>query len=202
MHKHRILLLTIIVCGAFALALAQKKPREVERKVPPQGNASAEQNKATARRVFDELYTQGRFGEANQVYAPNCKVQFGNRSVSLDQGISEARGWKSAAPDLVMTANQITANGDVVTVNWTARGTHTGQGHGLKPTGKHILMHGRSVFRFANGKIVEATTDEYRDELFRQLGVPKTTASIVDATEKLVSAVRQLLPDPLYASLQ
>src|SRR5215831_13291170 len=129
MHKHRILLLTIIVCGAFALALAQKKPREQERKVPPQGNASAEQNKATARRVFDELFTQGRFGEANQVYAPNCKFQFGGRSEGLSQAVSEGRGWKSAAPDLVMTANQITANGDEVTVNWTARGTHTGQGH-------------------------------------------------------------------------
>ena len=201
MQKHKILCLLLVVCLGSSV-LAQKKPRETERKAPGQANASAEQNKVTARRVFDELFTQGRFGEANQIYAPNCRVQFGGRSESLSQAINEARGWKSAAPDLVMTPNQITANGDVVTVNWTARGTHTGQGHGLKPTGKHVNMRGRSVFRFANGKIVEATTDEYQTELFRQLGVSKTTASMVDTTERLWAAVSRLFPNPLYASLQ
>src|SRR5262249_15075847 len=131
--KHKILYLLLFVCIA-GLALAQKKPREVQRQAP--AGASVEQNKATARRVFDELFTQGRFGEVNQIYAPNCKFQFGGRSEGLSQAVSEGRGWKSAAPDLVMTANQITANGEEVTVNWTARGTQTGQGHGLKPTGK------------------------------------------------------------------
>lgn len=201
MRKHRIFYLLLVVCIAgLTLAHAQKKPAQLERKAP--GGASAEQNKAAARRVFEELFTQGRFGEANQVYAPNCKVQFGGRSESLSQAINEARGWKSAAPDLVMHVNQISANGDVVIVNWTAQGTHTGQGNGLKPTGKRVNMRGRSEFRFANGKIVEANNTEYRDELFRQLGVSKTTASMVDTSEKLWAAVSKLFPDPLYASLR
>jgi len=189
---------------ALVIAHAQKKPATSARTAPAQvkPNVSSEQNKAAARRALEELFTQGRFGEVNQIYAPNCRVQFGGRSESLSQAVAEARGWKSAAPDLVMTANQITANGDEVIVNWTARGTHTGQGHGLKPTGKHVNMRGRSVFRFANGKIVEASTDEYQTELFRQLGVSKTTASMVDNTEKLWAAISQMFPDPLYASLR
>lgn len=199
MRKLKIFCLLLFVCIG-AMALAQKKPREAERKAPPQGN-TAEQNKAAARRVL-EAYTQGSFEEANQLYAPNCRIRFGSQSQSLGQAVSEARGWKSAAPDLVMTPNQITVNGDVVTVNWTARGTHTGLGNGLKPTGKHVNMRGTTEFRFANGKIVEAITTDYRSELFRQLGVSKTAASMIDTGQRLWSTVAQLFPDPLYASLQ
>src|SRR5215510_9210529 len=123
-------------------------------------------------------------------------------SAELNKAVAEGKGWKSAAPDLVMTADQISVNGDTVTVSWSARGTHTGQGHGLKPTGKRINMRGRSTFRVVDGKIVEAWNEEYRDELFRQLGVPKTAASMIDTSEKLWATVRQLFPDPLYASLQ
>lgn len=199
MRKQRILCLLLVV-SISGLAFAQKKPRENERQKPQA--ASPEQNKATARRVFEEIYSQGRFGEVNQIYAPNCKVTFGGRSQSLQEAVSEARGWKSAAPNLVMSVQQVSANGDVVTVNWLARGTHTGQGNGLKPTGKSVNMRGQTQFRFANGKIVEANTTEYRQELFRQLGVSKTAASMIDTSEKVLASLKQLFPDPLYASLQ
>ena len=201
MRKHTILFLTIMVCSALAVVSAQKKPAQQQRSAQRQAGPS-EQNKEVARRVFDDLFTQGRYGEIDQIYDRNCKVHFGNRTEGLSQAVAEGKGWRSAAPDLVMTANQISESGDKVTVHWTARGTHTGQGHGLKPTGKHILIHGASTFQIANGKIVEAWNDEYRDELFRQLGLPKTAASMVDTGQRLWSSVAQLFPDPLYASLQ
>src|SRR5262249_40489414 len=142
----------------LALAAAQKKT--VYKPLPNTANAakgsSPEQNKQVARRVFDDLLTAGRYGEVSQIYDSNAGIHFGGRTESLSQSVEEGKGWRSASPDLVMTANQITANGDTVTVNWTAHGTHTGQGHGLKPTGKHFMVHGQSTFRFANGKIVEA----------------------------------------------
>jgi predicted ester cyclase len=199
MHKMKVILL-LLICGAVTLAVAQKKPRERERQ--QNQTASAEQNKQVARRVFDDLFTGGRYNEINQIYDSNCVVHFGNRTERLSQAVDEGKGWRSAAPDLVMTANQITADGDMVNVNWTARGTHTGQGHGLKPTGKHILIHGTSRFRIVNGKIVEAWNSEYRDELFRQLGVPRTTASMLSTGLQLWASVSGFFPDPLYGSLQ
>lgn len=194
-------LLFMIICGALTLAGAQKKPSN-QRQLPQTQAASVEQNKAVARRVFDDLFTRGRYEQVNQVYDPNCIVHFGNRTERLNQAVEEGKGWRSAAPDLVMTADQVTANGDMVTVNWTARGTHTGQGHGLKPTGKRVQLRGTSRFRIANGKIVEAWNNEYRDELFHQLGVPKNTAALLSSGLQLLSEVRALFPDPLYASLQ
>ena len=198
--RKQVILSLVLVVSISGLAFGQKKPREYERQNPRA--ASPELNKATARRVLEEVYSQGRFGEVNQIYAPNCKVSFGGRSESLEQAVSEARGWKSAAPDLVMTVNQVSANGDVVTVSWTAHGTHSSQGNNLKATGKRFNVRGQTQFRFANGKIVEANTNEYRQELFRQLGVSKTAASMIDTSERLLATLKQLFPDPLYASLQ
>lgn len=197
MRKMRAILL-LLICGAVTLATAQKKPREHQQNP----TALGEHNKQIARRVFDDLFTGGRYGQIEEIYDKNCVVHFGNRTERLSQAVDEGKGWRSAAPDLVMTANQITADGDMVNVNWTARGTHTGQGHGLKPTGKRVQIHGTSRFRFANGKIVEAWNNEYRDELFHQLGVPKTTASMLSTGLQLWASVRGFFPDPLYGSLQ
>jgi len=190
-----------MVCGAFTLASAQKKPAQQQR--PAQRQAGPQnQNKLLARRVFEELTNQGRYGEVDQVFDRNCKVHFGNRTLGLSQAVAEGKGWKSAAPDLSMNVENVTENGDKVTVFWAARGTHTGQGLGAQPTRKQVSMRDRTVFLFKNGKIVEAWNSEYRQELFRQLGVSKTTASMFDTTEKLWAAAAQLFPDPLYASLQ
>ncbi|HJX84097.1 MAG TPA: ester cyclase, partial [Candidatus Angelobacter sp.] len=129
-------------------------------------------------------------------------VHFGNRSVGLQAAVAEGKGWRSAAPDLVMAINDISTNGDTVTVSWTAKGTHTGQGHGLKPTGKRFNMQGRSRFRVVNGKIVEAWNEEYRPELFRQLGVSKTQAFMFFTGERFLAAADPFIPDRFYASIQ
>lgn len=199
--KYRVLALTIIVCAAITAAPAQKRGRQQAEAQRESKQNSPEQNKATARRVFDDLFTRGNEGAVNEIYAKNCKFRFGNRTLGLGQAIAEGKGWRAAAPDLVMTPEQVSANGDVVTVSWIARGTHTRQGNGLKPTGKRINMRGRTEFRFANGKIVEANSEEYRTELFRQLGVSRTAASMMDNTEMVWATLAALFPDPLYAAL-
>jgi len=196
------------VCGGVAVVSAQKtKPgaQQPYKITPPaQREASAEENKRVARRVFDDLFTQGRYGEIDQIYSRDCKVHFGGRTERLDDSVTEGKGWRSAAPDLVMTADQVTVNGDMVTVAWSARGTHTGQGHGLKPTGKRINMRGRSEFRVANGKIVEAWNEDYRPELFRQLGVPKTQAWLFERGEDIWLAARDFFSreEPASTSIQ
>jgi predicted ester cyclase len=158
-----------------------------------------ERNKAVVRQLYEEVFSQGRYELLNQVFAPDAKVHFGARNVRLQESVSEGKGWRSAAPDLRMVVNNITANGDMVTVDWTAIGTHTGQGHGLKPSGKRVNMRGTSRFRVVNGKIVEAWNEEYRPELFRQLGVSKTQAFMFFTTEKVLAALDPIIPNRVYA---
>jgi predicted ester cyclase len=208
MRRYSMLVFALIICGGLTLTLAEQRnpqrPAPGPQARPGQTQANPEQNKLVARRVFDDLFTQGRYGEIDQIYDGNCKVHFGNRNLYLSEAVAEGKGWRSAAPDLVMTADQITVNGDMVNVVWSARGTHTGQGHGLKPTGKRISMRGTSRFHVVNGKIVEAWNSEYRDELFRQLGVSKTQAWLYEKGEDIWLAVHHFFfgPEPVSASVQ
>src|SRR5262249_5210891 len=195
MRGHRInyLILGLVLAVGLVLAFAQKKPADKERPIPPGHVASPELNKQVVRRVFDELFNQGRYDAINQIYASNCKVHFGSRNEALGQSVEEGKGWRSAAPDLVMTVGRITANGDMVEVDWVARGTHTGAGHGLKPTGKKFMVRGSSRFQVENGKIVEVWNSEYRDDLLRQLGVSRPVAFVYEKLQDLQASLEPLL---------
>jgi predicted ester cyclase len=219
MGKDRMLSLMVILCSGLVLS-GETKPAATPQVMPsapsqvllasseqrkpvapvqqrPQfpgqvQRGAAEQNKAVARRVFDDLFTGGRYEAIDQIYAKDCVVHFGNRTRRLDEAVTEGKGWRSAAPDLVMTADQMSVDGDRVTVFWSARGTHTGRSGGLKPTGRRFSMRGRSVFRVVNGKIVEAWNDEYRDELFRQIGVNPKLGYLYDITQDFAVAVNRV----------
>ena len=200
--RNRVIYLALAILAVLVFAGAQKNPRDKQPRLPSAASVSPEHNKEVARRVFDDLFTRGRYEVVDQIYDRDCQVHFGNRSEALSQAVEEGKGWRSAAPDLVMKADHITVDGDMVNVSWSARGTHTGAGHGLKPTGKHILVRGSSRFRMVNGKIVEAWNSEYRDELFRQLGVSKNAAFLYEKAQDLEAALHRLLVEPFAGSGQ
>ena len=203
MRKCSVFFLAAVAFGMLALnSGAQKKPAQEPQARQRPERAESQQKRVLARRVFEELTNQGRYEAINEVFDPHCKVHFGNRTLGLSQAVAEGKGWKSAAPDLSMNVEQVSEDGDKVTVVWSANGTHTGPGLGAKPTRRQVSMRDRSVFLVKNGKIVEVWNSEYRQELFRQLGISKTAASMMDTTERLWAAIGQMLPDPLYASLQ
>jgi predicted ester cyclase len=156
--------------------------------------AVQELNKGQAKRVFDDLFTKGRYDQIEQIYDKGCKIHFGGgRHQSLEQTVAEGKNWRNAAPDLVMTADTVNADNDLVAVTWTAKGTHSGDIPAMKATGKPVALHGTSTFKFANGKIVEAWNSEYRDDLFRQVGVPKTMALLYETVDDLRWRVNEVL---------
>src|SRR5262249_14232254 len=146
MGRSRTLFSLAIICGLALISGAQKKPNQTVQAQPRAMQQDQEKTKIPVRQLCEEMLRQGRYGFEGQFFASNCTVQFGNRTVPLREAVAEGKGWRSAAPDLVMQINKISVSGDMVTVNWTGRGTHTGQGHGLKPTGKPFNMHGQSRF--------------------------------------------------------
>jgi hypothetical protein len=53
-----------------------------------------------------------------------------------------------------MTVNNMVAEGDLVAVHWTFRGTHTHGGYaGLPATGTKVLMTGITIWHIVDGKI-------------------------------------------------
>jgi steroid delta-isomerase-like uncharacterized protein len=116
---------------------------------------TTEQRKAVARRVFDEIFNQGRFEVAAQIYAPDFVNHGLQRDFNLKEDQEAARGWKAAAPDLHTEIRKILADGEYVTVLWYAEGTNTGTGNGLPATGKKMGTTGITIWRIADGRIRE-----------------------------------------------
>ena len=63
------------------------------------------------------------------------------------------------------------AAGDKEVVRWTIRGTHTGELMGIPPTGKQVAWTGITIYRLADGKIVEEKGEEDALGFLQQLGV-------------------------------
>ncbi len=220
MRHDKISVLTVVFLSALALAFApgeQTKPavKPQTQIVPaPQTRpgtqpleksralqiqqAQDEQHKAVVGRVFVELFSQGRYEAIPQIYAPGCVVHFRNKISRLDESVAEGKGWRMAAPDLQMTDERMSVMGDVVTVDWIARGTHTGRGNGLQPSGKRILVRGSSRFRMVNGKIAEVWNEYNRDDLFRQIGVNPKLGYLYDMTQDFVLAMNRIFFSQQY----
>lgn len=139
--------------------------------VPSLAADKGAENKAVARRVFNEIFNQGKFEVADEIYAKD----FVNHGLTHDIGLQEdqdaARGWVQAAPDLMITVDKEIAEGDLVTVLWTARGTNTGVGNGFPATGKKMHVRGITIWRIVDGKIREEWSEFDQLPLLQQTGL-------------------------------
>lgn len=133
--------------------------------------AELERNKAVARRVFDEIFNQGRFEVADEIYAKDFVNHGVHRDVGLKEDQDATRGWKLAFPDLKMTVLKEIAEGDLVTVLYAGTGTNTGEGNGLPATGKKIEGRGITIWRIVNGKITEEWSEFDQLRIMKDLGL-------------------------------
>jgi steroid delta-isomerase-like uncharacterized protein len=135
------------------------------------GAGKQEQNKAVARRVFEEIFNQGKFDAAQQIYAADFVNHTSSGDIPLSQDQAAARGWRDAFPDVHVTVDQLHADGDFVTVLWTARGTKTGAGNGLPATGKKLTERGITIWKIVDGKIREEWSAFDQLRILQQLGL-------------------------------
>ena len=75
-------------------------------------------------------------------------------------------------PDIQTSTHELIAEGDKVVEHWTECGTHTGVAFmGVAASGKSFTMTGMSIYRIADGKIVEHWGNGDELSMFQQLGV-------------------------------
>ncbi len=134
---------------------------------------STEKNKTTIRRVFKEVFNKGTLAMIPELIAPNYVFRS-----PLGMEFKGPEGFKqmvtisrTAFPDLRLTIDDILAEGDMVAIRYTLRGSHKGDFGGIAPTGKQLEITGALFVRLAGGKEVEAF--EFFDSLamYQQLGV-------------------------------
>jgi steroid delta-isomerase-like uncharacterized protein len=132
--------------GTFLMAEAQ----------PATSGSIQARNKAVAMRVFEEIFNQGKFQVAGEIYAPDFQNHGLHRSVDLKTDQEAVHAEKKAFPDLRMSVQEMVAEGDKVAVLWTFQGTHTGSGYeGLPPTGTRVELRGITIWRIVDGRIAE-----------------------------------------------
>lgn len=74
-------------------------------------------------------------------------------------------------PDYTGTTEAITVDDDVVTVRYTATGTHTGEYRDIEPTGHTVEWTGIAMYRIDDDAIAEIWIEEDRLSLLEQLEV-------------------------------
>jgi steroid delta-isomerase-like uncharacterized protein len=135
------------------------------------GSTLQEQNKATAKRAFEEILSRGRYELAEQLYAKDFVNHGLHSNASLEEDQTALKGWHAAFPDVVIVPEKLIAEDDLVTIYWTARGTNTGTGNGVPATGKKAELAGITIWRIIDGKIKEEWSAFDQLSMMRQLGL-------------------------------
>jgi steroid delta-isomerase-like uncharacterized protein len=133
-----------------------------------------EQNKAIARRAFEEILGQGNFALAEQLYAKDFINHGIHHDASLEEDQAALKGWHQAFSDIAIVPEKLIAEGDLVAIYWIARGTNTGTGNGLPATGKKAELAGITIWRIVDGKIKEEWSAFDQLSMMQQLGLLPT----------------------------
>lgn len=110
-------------------------------------------NKDVAYRWFTEGWN-GNLALAEETFAPNPTID--GKEYTLDFIVGNYRDTLTAFPDLQTTVDHQVEQGDWVVTRYTMRGSNQNAWRGIPANGTPITAAGISMFRFENGKVVEA----------------------------------------------
>ena len=134
-----------------------------------------DQNKALARRNFEEVWNQGKLAVIDELVAMDATFHDPNvpgGKFTGPEGLKQfVEIYKKAFPDVQLTIDDQVAEGDKVVSRWTATGTHKGDLMGIPPTGKRATVTGIDFDRYQDGKIVEAYASYDMLGMLQQLGL-------------------------------
>ena len=128
-------------------------------------------NKAVARSFFEDVLDKGKLEDYAKSHAPDFVANSEGRKASLEEDMTAAREQRKALPDMRVKVNHIVAEGDLVSVYWTASGTNSAAGWGIPATGKSVSVNGMTLFRFERGLIQEEWSVFNMYSIMKQLGL-------------------------------
>jgi steroid delta-isomerase-like uncharacterized protein len=135
---------------------------------------STEENKTRQRRVFEEVFNKGNLAIIPEFIAPDYvyRSPLGMEAKGPEGFKQMVTRVRTAFPDLHITIEDMVAEGDMVAIRYTMRGTFKGEYMGIAPTGKKMELPNAGFARFRGGKQVDVWP--YLDSLtyYQQLGIP------------------------------
>jgi steroid delta-isomerase-like uncharacterized protein len=134
---------------------------------------STEELKAIVRRDVEEFWNARNLAKVDEFFAPTYANHEPNAPQVRDLAAFKqyAAALFAAFPDLHVTIEDMVAEGDQVAKRYSITGTHRGEWLGLPPTGKPATITGITIYRIADGKIVECWWSYDALGMLQQLGV-------------------------------
>jgi steroid delta-isomerase-like uncharacterized protein len=174
----RFITLATIAVIAAAVVTQWQRVKELGRQVLSRGtteemSVSTEENKALARRWFEEVFNAQNFDVADEITAQDA-VNHDPTITDIPSGPEGDRYvvnlYHGAFPDAQITVEDQVAEGDRVVTRWTGRGTHQGELLGVPPSGNHVEIEGMTINRISGGKIAETWTAYDALGMMQQIG--------------------------------
>lgn len=118
---------------------------------------SVEQNKAVARRYYDEVLNQGHLSVLDDIAADDYVENdpFPGQSHGRTDLKARVATLLTAFSPCIFTIEDVVAEGDRVVVRWHSSGTHSGEFLGMPPTNRDYTIAGIDIHRLADGRMVE-----------------------------------------------
>lgn len=135
------------------------------------GDAVEATNVETVHTVFTETWSKGNLGVIDDLFAEDFVGHFPGETVHGREGLrAQVISHRTSFPDWTEQVEDTIADGDLVVVRFTSRGTNLGDFLGNPPTGNHVEISEVAIFRLQGGRIVEQWVYPDILGLQRQLG--------------------------------
>lgn len=126
------------------------------------------ENEAIVVRYWREVWTEGRFEAAAEIYAPTYRENL--ETTTPGEFITGARAWAAHFSDFRVDVDELLSIGNRVISRVTYRGRHTGDFKRVPARGREYAVSGIDIFEFEDGRVVQHWHETDHLELFRQLG--------------------------------
>jgi steroid delta-isomerase-like uncharacterized protein len=139
----------------------------------PEGSSDGEDSKAVVQRFYRELWTEGKFEVADELFHPDFVGHAPGGNVTRGPaGVRQLVGeWRIGVPDMELEIHSQHAEGSRCTTRFTGRGTHLGPWLGLPASGKEITLSGIAITRVVDGVVVSDWGEFDIMGLLQQLGI-------------------------------
>lgn len=131
----------------------------------------------TLRQWFEEVWNARRLELAEELLAPDAVLHDASVAGGALRGPAEfqqhARALLTAIPNLRFTVEHVVASDDGVAARLLVTGNLAGSGLGVEPANQPIRIHGMTIGRFRDGRLVEAWNNFDMLGLFDQLDALK-----------------------------
>ncbi len=133
---------------------------------------STEQNKAIVRR-YQDAHNNNQLDLLDDIVATDIisHALFPGTPPGLEGAKMLHKALAAAFPDMGYWIEDLVAEGDKVMARFTSTGTFKGELMGIPPNGKAFNVTGISLFRLADGKIVEHWANQDDLGFYQQLGL-------------------------------